>query len=454
MERPRAGVVLVVSLLLLLLLVPLAEAAVPRQISISGLRTNTSGGAEKNFFHTNVNFTIFDSQAGGRVLDARQINVSTNTNGYWFANYSTAGFDTEVDMWLSINNTSPRLFLGPEPYSSQYLRRNETNSVNSSLTLVNAASILGFQSTGLVNSTHINASALGYAAIPVTATGVNLFSNLLSAASTFSGENTFSARQIFGNITLQQNLTHSIGGLLINITGGINASAVGFGSVPIGVLGNILSTAQTWTATQTFAAAQTFANITLQQNLTHSIGGLLINITGGINASAVGFGSIPIGVLGNILSTAQTWTAEQTFSARQIFGNITLQQNLTHSIGGILINQTGGINASAVGFGSIPTGVLPVFPEGAATPTGGLRAAFGRIRLAEVTGTYAQGLVNLSVGFTSAATYSVSAVAGNDTTGSIYSVMVKNLNGSQFNISTIVGASQPPTNITWLAIGY
>ncbi len=353
MEWPRkTGTVFLLILSVLLILLPVAEAAVPRQIAISGLRTNTSGGAEKNFFHSNVNFTIFDSQTGGRMLDTRERNVSTNTNGYWFINYSTTGFDTEVDLWLSINNTSPRIFLGPEPYSSQYLRKNESNSINSSFTLQGTANLRGFQSTSLVNATHVNASALGYAAIPVTATGVNLFSNLLSAANTFSGENTFSARQIFGNITLQQNLTHSIGGILINQTGGINASAIGFGTLPGGI------GAVTTSIENTFSARQIFGNITLQQNLTHSIGGILINQTGGINASAVGFGSVPVGVLDLLLSTAQTWTATQTFSARQIFSNITLQQNLTHSIGGILINQTGGINASAVGFGSIPQGVL------------------------------------------------------------------------------------------------
>ena len=112
MEWPRrAGIVLLFALSALLILLPIAEAVVPRQIAISGLRTNTSGGPEKNFFHSNVNFTIFGSQSGGRMLDTRQINVSTNTNGYWFVNYSTSGFDTEVDLWLSINNTAPRLFL-------------------------------------------------------------------------------------------------------------------------------------------------------------------------------------------------------------------------------------------------------------------------------------------------------------------------------------------------------
>src|SRR3989338_4264610 len=100
-----------------LLLFAAAEAAVPRQISLSGIRTNVTSGPEVGFTHLNVNFTIFEAAVNGRILDTRLLNITTNANGFWFVNYSTAGFDTEVETWLSINNTAPRIFLGGDPYS-------------------------------------------------------------------------------------------------------------------------------------------------------------------------------------------------------------------------------------------------------------------------------------------------------------------------------------------------
>jgi len=460
------GVVLVLALLVFL---PLAEAAVPRQISLAGLRHNTTGGAEKNFFHQNVNFTFFDSAIGGRIIDTRLVNISTNTNGFWFVNYSTSGFDADIDLWLAINNTAPRIFLAGDPYSSQYIKRNESNTLNSTLTLDKDAGISGRAGLLLNSTSGLNASALLFGTVPSSA-----LSNLVqtSVANIFTAVQTLNPIAIIGNITLGGNLTHLVGGLLINNTGGINASAVGFGTLPIGVLA---STVPLTNVVNAFTAGQRFAgglnvtgevNITAISNTDHtfvvykSTGALLFGIDTVNNlihmplqinmsfASVYSGDAISVGKNGwDIfrvdLRGGGIIHAESTL-------NIT---NITHDRGGLLINSTGGINASAVGFGSVPIGVLPVFPNGQTAVQSGLRVAFGNVALDVVSATQATSVVSMAAGFTCTACYGVT-VSSSNFSGNMWSSSVINMNASQFNITTLVGASGPPNNITWIAVGY
>lgn len=202
--------------LFLLLLIGSAEAVVPKQIQFSGVRTTSSGAVEAGLTHTNINFTVFDQKDGGRVLNSRLINITTNRQGFWFTNYSTAGFDTDTDMWLAINNTSPRLFIGPSPYSNMYAKLNESNTFNSTQTLFGNGGSLRSNILGLfANATSgINASAILYGIIPQA---------VLDTARTWTAVQTFN-----------NNISTS-GGLLVNNTGGVNASAIGFGTLPSGV---------------------------------------------------------------------------------------------------------------------------------------------------------------------------------------------------------------------------
>ncbi len=319
--------------------------------------------------------------------------------------------------------------------------------------------------------------------------------------------------------------------LLINDTGGINASAVGFGSIPVGVLGNLFSTVNLWTAGQIFIQGLNTTgpvNITTQSgdsfdaftvfspagvvltrisntrfhtsqpvnitalsnanafsvrnnfgvnifrvesngggiihaestlnitNITHTIGGLLVNSAGGINASAIGFGTVPQGVL----DTIRNWTAGQIFGKINLTGVVNISApvytsgNISSIFGGLLVNETGGINASAVGFGTIPTGVLPVFPSGQAVPVKGLRAAFGTAIGVATASNSVEEIVNMSAGFSCTACYSVVASNGNQTVvlGGTYTII--NINASQFNITVWAGGAPKYMNASWIAIGY
>ncbi|MBI4095930.1 MAG: hypothetical protein HY438_03660 [DPANN group archaeon] len=503
------------------------------------IRNNTNGIL--NNTQLVINFTFFSESTAGILLYNETQTLITDSNGRLFPIINTTGLQGNTTVWLEIN------------ISNQMITPR-------------------FRITGALYAE--NAERLQNQ----TRTGLTL-----------------------NNITLAGNLTHNAGGLLINSTGGINASAVGFGTIPQGVLDSV----RVWTAKQNFTQlavvnnnVNTYLNITnlgttaaalrllaggagakvwtihstgpgntqgagkfiirddtapggggadvlviatagsgnsidlnaslnLNGNITHTIGGLLINSTGGINASAVGFGSVPVGVLNLLLSTTNTWTAAQTFSrvglnitmpassatafsiynsvgtaifqidtdnpnlirvglpinlttnrnpsflvgdtssgspVKEIFRvaafpsfpiiviNATtyLENNLTHSLGGLLINSTGGINASAVGFGTIPQGVNQIYNDTGFT---GGRVVFGKAIGIVTLSNNAEVIVNMSTGFSCTACYSVVASMANGT-NIVGTFIIINMNASQFNLTFQAGNQPPFMNASWIAVGY
>ncbi|MBI2041171.1 MAG: hypothetical protein HYT16_03640, partial [DPANN group archaeon] len=182
------------------------------------------------------------------------------------------------------------------------------------------------------------------------------------------------------NLTLQGNLTHYLGGVLINSTGGINASAVGFGTIPQGVL----DTPRNWTADQQFINLNISGHVNITASGTNTLGRYFFTLFGsgaGGEILRVDDVSAPsVHILGGlnitnnyggdnafrVVSTVGTYSPiilANTNLRYLILGTLVTSRgtlnvtNITHS-GGLLVNTTGGINASAVGFGLIPNGVL------------------------------------------------------------------------------------------------
>ncbi len=414
--------VLLVTPIVLLLLFAAAEAAVPRQISLSGIRTNVTSGPEMGFTHLNVNFTIFEAAAGGRILDTRLINITTNANGFWFTNYSTRGFDTEVDMWLSINNTAPRIFLGGDPYSGQYLKRNESNTVNSTLTLSNAATISGLLGQYINATSGLNASAMLYGLVPQA---------VLDLARTWTTTQTFTAGQRFANV---------------NISGNVNITLGAVGTKPLAVYHS--------DGTERFSVetGNTQVNFASEVNITQT----------GIPALAVRSGT---GVLYFVVDTfSGNTSAFGIFNAinNALFGNATIRTGgiLNHSVGGKLVNETGGINASAIGQASsgelLQKAVIPVYGNGSATPhvQGGL-FQFGNIIVAAGATSNPENRVNMSVSYSCQWCYvvmlqNINATSGTES-GGVW--RVRNFNASSFDIQ-LFGGVPAGYNMTWMAVGY
>ncbi len=474
---------------LLLLSFAVAEAAVPRQVSLSGVRTNSSGGAEIGATHLNVNFTIFGLQSGGRMLDTREINITTNANGFWFTNYSTSGFDTEIDLWLAINNTAPRIFLGTDAYSGQYVKRNESNVFNSSNTFVRGQTWLAGQQFAHLNvSGDVNITAISdndhvfaiFSSTGVRQLAVDLGNSIVGIAAslnvTTSGtSNAFIVKRTDGPTVLRVdttgpgmihalstlNITNLTAGtspfatLLINNTGGINASAVGFGTIPLGVFGNLFSTANTWTTTQTVNTTGA-APIQWSSNI---VGANALGILAFSTGSAADPTTIIYAGTDNRLAIgANARTTDLILDRSGNFtitgGNLSLTNALIHVTSGSLINMTGGINASAVGFGLLPNGVIPIGNNtgagagGAITSDaqGGARIYFGYMGFFQSN----WGLINLSTGYTCTDCYYVQATTMNGSGTGTATYEVKRMNSSQFNISSSVAGA----NVSWMAVGF
>ncbi|MBI2041078.1 MAG: hypothetical protein HYT16_03165, partial [DPANN group archaeon] len=178
---------LVFGLSFLVLLTSLAAVSAMQPITVPlEIRNNTNGIL--NNTQLTINFTFFSESTAGILLYNETQTLVTDSNGRLFPIINTTGLQGNTTVWLEIN------------ISNQMITPR-------------------FRITGALYAE--NAERLQNQ----TRTGLTL-----------------------NNITLAGNLTHNAGGLLINSTGGINASAVGFGTIPQGVLDSV----RVWTAKQNF----------------------------------------------------------------------------------------------------------------------------------------------------------------------------------------------------------